>query len=120
MDNLVFATDTSGAKAPGCHGYPARRLATSGVQFALESLSSLPWTGCPVCGGIGVHFAAEYASSEYITHRIQARGRQLPQPSALVLLRRQDVLDLELPPPDLSPYGAIDNAAEGGDGHVDH
>lgn len=62
----------------------------------------------------------EAFSSEYITHLIQARGRQLPQPSALVLMRRQDLLDLELPPPDLSPYGAIGNAAEGGDGHVDH
>ena len=47
----------------------------------------------------------EAFSSEYIAHLIQARGRQLPQPSPLVLLRRQDVLDLELPPADLSPYG---------------
>jgi transposase len=47
----------------------------------------------------------EAFSSEYIAHLIQARGRQLPQPSPLVLMRRQDVLDLELPPPDLSPYG---------------
>ena len=44
-------------------------------------------------------------SSEYIAHLIQARGRQLPQPSPLKLMRRQDVLELELPPADLSPYG---------------
>jgi hypothetical protein len=43
-------------------------------------------------------------SSEYIAHLIQARGRQLPQPSALVLMRRQDVLELDLPPADLSLY----------------
>jgi len=43
-------------------------------------------------------------SSEYIAHLIQARARQLPQPSALVLMRRQDVLELDLPPADLSPY----------------
>jgi transposase len=49
--------------------------------------------------------AFEAFSSEYIAHLIEARGRQLPAPSPLVLLRRQDVLDLELPPPDLSPYG---------------
>jgi hypothetical protein len=49
----------------------------------------------------------EAFSSESIAHLIQARGRQLPQPSALVLLRRQDVLDLELPPPDLSPYETV-------------
>jgi hypothetical protein len=47
----------------------------------------------------------EAFSSEYITHLIQARGRQLPPPSPLVLLRRQDVLDLERPPPDVSLYG---------------
>ena len=46
--------------------------------------------------------AFEAFSSEYIAHLIQARGRQLPEPSPLVLMRRQDVLDLELPPPDLS------------------
>jgi len=43
-------------------------------------------------------------SSEYIAHLIQARGRPLPQPSALVLMRRQDVLELDLPPADLSLY----------------
>jgi hypothetical protein len=43
-------------------------------------------------------------SREYIAHLIQARGRPLPQPSALVLMRRQDVLELDLPPADLSLY----------------
>ena len=47
----------------------------------------------------------EAFSSEYIAHLIEARGRQLPEPSPLVLMRRQDVLDLELPPADLSAYG---------------
>jgi len=53
-------------------------------------------------------------SSEYIAHLIQARARQLPQPSALVLMRHQDVLELELPPADLSPYAI---PGEEGDGH---
>ena len=53
-------------------------------------------------------------SSEYIAHLIQARARQLPQPSALVLMRRQDLLDLELPPADLSPYAI---PGEEDDGH---
>jgi hypothetical protein len=43
-------------------------------------------------------------SSEYIAHLVEARGRQLPDPSPLHLLRRQDVLDLELPPADLAAY----------------
>jgi transposase len=53
-------------------------------------------------------------SSEYVAHLIQARTRQLPQPSALVLMRRQDLLELELPPADLSPYAIPDTE---GDGH---
>lgn len=48
--------------------------------------------------------AFEAFSSEYIAHLIEARGRQLPEPSPLVLMRRQDVLELELPPADLSAY----------------
>ena len=32
------------------------------VQFAVESLSSLLWNHCPVCRGIGVQFAVEYAT----------------------------------------------------------
>ena len=48
--------------------------------------------------------AFEAFSSEYVAHLIQARTRQLPEPSPLVLMRRQDVLDLELPPADLSAY----------------
>ena len=43
-------------------------------------------------------------SSDYIAHLVEARGRQLPDPSPLHLLRRQDVLDLELPPADLAAY----------------
>ena len=53
-------------------------------------------------------------SHEYIAHLIHARGRQLPQPSALVLMRRQDVLELDLPPADLSLYAI---PGEGGDSH---
>jgi hypothetical protein len=50
--------------------------------------------------------AFEAYSSEYVAHLIQVRTRQLPPPSALALMRRQDVLDLELPPADLSAYVA--------------
>jgi hypothetical protein len=58
--------------------------------------------------------AFEAFSSEYLAHLIQARARPLPQPSALVLMRHQDVLELELPAADLSPYAIPD---EEGDGH---
>jgi hypothetical protein len=62
-------------------------------------------------------------SSEYIAHLIDARRRQLPEPSPLLLMRRQDLLELELPPADLSAYPDIQTATdpqdeEGGDhGH---
>ena len=49
----------------------------------------------------------EAFSSEYITPLIEARGRLRPEASPLVLMRRQDVLELELPPADLSAYPDI-------------
>lgn len=59
-------------------------------------------------------------SSEYIAHLIEARGRQLPEPSPLVLMRRQDVLELELPPADLSVYDTRSDESHRGDDHDDH
>lgn len=64
--------------------------------------------------------AFEAFSSEYIAHLIEARSRRLPEASPLVLMRRQDVLELELPPADLSAYPDIPNELDGGDDHVDH
>ena len=43
-------------------------------------------------------------SSDYITNLLEARARTLPEPSALHLTRRADLLELELPLPDLSLY----------------
>ena len=63
--------------------------------------------------------AFEAFSSEYIAHLIEARGRQLPEPSPLVLMRRQDVLDLELPPADLSAYDTPSDENHPGEGHDD-
>lgn len=37
------------------------------------------------------------------------RARALPEPGALHLTRRQDLLDLEIAAPDLSPYEINDN-----------
>lgn len=58
--------------------------------------------------------AFEAFSSEYIAHLIEARGRKLPDASPLVLMRRQDVLELELPPADLSAYADSDGQTHGG------
>jgi len=44
-------------------------------------------------------------SCEYIANLLEQRQRLLPEPGALHLTRRQDLLDLELPEPNLSLYG---------------
>ena len=41
---------------------------------------------------------------EYITNLLEQRERKLPEPSAMHLTRRQDLLDIELPNVDLSIY----------------
>jgi hypothetical protein len=43
-------------------------------------------------------------SSEYITNILEQRERLRPQPAALHLTRRQDLLDLDVPEPDLAVY----------------
>ena len=43
-------------------------------------------------------------SCEYIANLLEQRQRFAPEPGALHLTRASDLLDLELPPPDLSPY----------------
>jgi transposase len=43
-------------------------------------------------------------SCEYIANLLEQRQRLAPEPGALHLTRASDLLDLELPPPDLSPY----------------
>jgi transposase len=49
-------------------------------------------------------------SSQYIANLLQQRQRPLPEPGALHLTRPSDLLELELPEPDLSVY----DAPEGG------
>ena len=44
-------------------------------------------------------------SCEYITNLLEQRQRLLPEPGALHLTRREDLLELELPEPNLNLYG---------------
>jgi hypothetical protein len=50
--------------------------------------------------------AAEFQvfRAEYIANILDQRRRQLPEPGALHLTRRQDLLDLDLPSPNLEAY----------------
>lgn len=50
----------------------------------------------------GIAFAAY--SCEYIANILEMRARETAEPSALHLTRRQDLLDIEIDPPDLSLY----------------
>jgi transposase len=53
------------------------------------------------------HFQA--FNSEYIANLLESRARTRPEPSALHLTRRQDLLDLELEEPDLKLYECDDD-----------
>ena len=64
----------------------------------------------------GIAFAAY--SCEYIANILEMRARETPEPGALHLTRRQDLLDIEIPAPDLSLY-APKEVLLGGEGHGD-
>ena len=49
-------------------------------------------------------------SCEYIANLLEQRARLLPEPGALHLTRRADLLELELPEPDLGLYGSDDGS----------
>jgi hypothetical protein len=50
-----------GKSAEGATVIPRATILQMTVQFALESVSSLPWNHCPVWCGIRVQFGVEYA-----------------------------------------------------------
>ena len=54
-------------------------------------------------------------SSDYIANILEQRERRLPEPGPLHLARKQDLLDLELPDPDLSVYGTDEEQPAEGD-----
>lgn len=51
-------------------------------------------------------FVYQAFSSDYIANLLEQRGRFTPEPSALHLTRREDLLEVHLEPPDLSIYQA--------------
>ncbi len=65
---------------------------------------------CEIYGNEAVGRAIEDAvefrafSAEYITNILEQRKRKLPEPGALHLTRREDLLEMELPEPDISIY----------------
>jgi len=57
-------------------------------------------------------FTFQAFSCEYIVNILESRQRLLPEPSALHLTRRQDLLDLEMPEPDLSVYDPTNSQSQ--------
>lgn len=53
--------------------------------------------------------AFEAFSCEYIANLLESRARALPEPAALHLTRRSDLLELDLPEPDLALYDSDDD-----------
>lgn len=60
-------------------------------------------------------FTFQAFSCEYIANILEQRERIMPEPGALHLTRRQDLLELDMPEPDLSIYETDNNEREDSD-----
>lgn len=93
------------SKAPAYYeGLVARRFNARGHVRKIIALAEI--YGTDACSRVIEDALVFNAfSSEYIAHLLEARARTKSQPtSPLCLMRRADLLDLELPEPDLSIY----------------
>jgi len=57
-----------------------------------------------VARAISDGLAFQAFSAEYIANTLESRARALPEPGPLQLTRRADLLDIDIPPPDLNVY----------------
>jgi len=62
-------------------------------------------------------FTFQAFSSEYVANLLEQRERILPEPGALHLTRRQDLLELDMPEPNLSIYDTENNQNIGEENH---
>jgi transposase/transcriptional regulator with XRE-family HTH domain len=68
----------------------------------------------PVARAIEDAFVLRAFSCEYIANLLEQRARKLPEPGALILTRRQDLLELEIDQPDMELYSkALENLKGG-------
>ena len=65
-----------------------------------------------VARAIADGLAYEAFSAEYIANILEARARALPEPGPLQLTRGIDLLELDIPPPDLNVYDEDDHDPE--------
>ena len=95
--------------ALGAHAEPyVRQLETRRLnpQHHLQKIVALSeiYSPAKVDRALQDAFAFEAYGCEYIANILEQRERHGAPPAALHLTRRQDLLDLELPPADLTPY----------------
>ena len=67
----------------------------------------------PVARVIEDAFVLQAFSCEYIANLLEQRARKLPEPGALILTRRQDLLELEIDQPDMEVYSKALKNPEG-------
>jgi transposase len=65
-----------------------------------------------VARAISDGLAYEAFSAEYVANILEARARLLPEPGPLQLTRCHDLLELDIPPPDLNVYDEDDHDPE--------
>jgi len=65
-----------------------------------------------VARAISDGLAFQAFSAEYITNILETRARALPEPGPLQLIRRHDLLDIDIAPPDLNAYEVNDHDPE--------
>ena len=68
--------------------------------LALSEIYPLDAVARAICDGL----AFQAFSAEYIANILESRARTLPEPGPLQLTRRADLLDIDIPPPDLNVY----------------
>ena len=71
-----------------------RRIVALAEIYGREALA------CAIDDGIEL----QAYSAEYLANILAARQRKAPEPAALQLTRRADLLELDMPEPDLSVY----------------
>ena len=92
------------AQAPAYHEQLAERRLN--LRHHLQKIVALAESYAAAAVGRALNDAHELGaySCEYIANLLEQRQRLAPEAGALHLTRASDLLELELPPPDLSPY----------------
>lgn len=101
---LVLRFLSLSARAPAYHEQLMERRLNAGQH--VQKIVALSEIYSPEATGRAVDDAEELGAygAEYIANLLEQRQRRLPEAGALHLTRASDLLDLEIPPPDLSSF----------------